>query len=87
MRSERPSELAEITETLISGGYDATEGEDGSLDTTWTDFGIVCGIADRFRVALERIAAESECSIGLSAASKYGKFCAYHVARGALGDA
>lgn len=38
-------EVAQITETLLSGGYDGTEGD--TSDTTWTDFGIVCGIAER----------------------------------------
>lgn len=72
-------ELAEITETLVSGGYDCTdEGE------PWTDFGIVCGYAERFGKALALIAENAECSIGLGAESKHGRFCAYHVAREAL---
>ena len=34
--------------------------------------------------ALETIEENSECSIGLTVASKHGKFCAYHTAREAL---
>lgn len=39
--------VEEITETLVSGGYDGTEGQEGSSDTTFTDFGMICGIAQR----------------------------------------
>ena len=39
----------------------------------------------RLREALEQIADESECSIGLKAVEAHGDtFCAYHVARAAL---
>lgn len=41
-----------IAATLMSGGYDGTEGEDGSRDTTWTDFGSVCGYAERLAAEL-----------------------------------
>ena len=51
--TERARELATIRETLFTGGYDGTEGQKGSRDTTWTDFGIVCGIADALASALE----------------------------------
>lgn len=46
--------LAEIRETLFTGGYDASEGEKDSTDTTWTDFGEAIGIAEALVADLER---------------------------------
>lgn len=54
--TNRPALLAEISESLFTGGYDGMEGEEGSSDTTWTDFGIVCGIGARYEKALRDIA-------------------------------
>lgn len=48
-------QIAEIMEQLASGGYDATEGEVDSRDTTWTDFGMVCGIAERLAKRVEEL--------------------------------
>jgi hypothetical protein len=53
-------DLVAIRETLFSGGYDATEGEPGSADTTWTDFGVVIGIADRLVQVLKEVLTELE---------------------------
>ena len=44
--ADRLTEIEALREQLFTGGYDATEGQPGSRDTTWTDFGIAIGRAE-----------------------------------------
>lgn len=49
------AEIREITVTLVTGGYDDTDrGE------PWTDFGIVCGYAERFGARVHALEAVAE---------------------------
>ena len=58
-QEERDEQIvADILETLVTGGYDGTEGADGSSDTTFTDFGIVCGTAERLCADLAGLRAQ-----------------------------